>query len=444
LQDDLEVTESIIKKILRYVEINQIEDVIENFRPQMLLFFSELDILKDATENSIKANLFTEYSKLQSQINELLIRITNSEVFQEYSKDKVMRPLSGANCNFASSAIEETDRFQKALSSAGETMKIKIEAVCRKQLEQEFKDQLELMAQKIIKIEEDIKMEKTLKKQVEDELESITSKRDHLRSELEILRIQMQMKKQEEDENQEVNSEFNRKIVQDSFNSETKKFKVFDENLCLDLSCRKDNIINFMNKVRSSKAVLPDIKRINLKYPAENNCDLKEFMGSCFPTNLELLCFNREYYEKLNLDFYMDGLRQCLPNVTREIYIYYCVLSKKCFEDVIKASSKCERLVVKYNTINSYSELDFDGPKYNISFLGLSHVGKCSKWKENPYRFHNIVKGIENSSLKDSLKKIDIHDCGISIEKAQEYLFFEGLEKPILAVDESDCEPLKS
>jgi chromosome segregation ATPase len=300
LQDDIDVTEKTIQSILKYGEIHQLENVIENFRPQMLLFSSELNILKDEIEKSIKANIFTEYFKLQTQVSELLNRITCNEVFCEYAKDKAMRPLSGANDSFEKRNIVDTEEFFNALSSASDTIKDRYEekkkeemedfkVECRKQLKQEFKGQLEQMAQKIEDTEEEVKKEIKFKKQVEDQLEAITDERNRLKTQLGAIKDQY-----EEEKTKFVKEakESNRQIFEDSYNTATGQYKVFDKNFCLDIDFENKKIINFMNKVRSSNAVLPDIKLIHIKKSPQSNSDLKEFLFSCFPTHLELFNFN--------------------------------------------------------------------------------------------------------------------------------------------------------
>jgi chromosome segregation ATPase len=313
--------------------MTQLEDVIQNFRPQMLLFSSELGILKDTIEKSIKTDVFTEYSSLQKEINKLLNKILDSEVFYEYSKDKTMRPLSGASYSFEADYSEKSEKFFKALSSASDTIRerydekkkeeIKVFQVeCREQLEQEFKHQLEQMAQKIADTEEDVKQEKELKKQVEDQLESITAEKNHLKTELETL------KNFYDEENKakilKERKEINQQLVQDTYYSETSEYEVFDENFCLRLGLSKRSktdsdkkMKNFINKVRFSKAILPDIKRINIENSDNDDSDLKEFLSTCFPYRLELFYFNSQG----NLDFYKEALQQSLPNITREIFL---------------------------------------------------------------------------------------------------------------------------
>jgi hypothetical protein len=450
LQDDLEVTEKTIKNIMDYVKMTQLEDVIQNFRPQMLLFSSELCILKDTIDKSIEADIFTEYSALQMELNKLLNKITDNEVFYEYAKDKAMRPLSGANYSFEVDYSEKSEKFFKALSSASDTIKerydkkkkeeIKVFQVeCREQLEQEFKHQLEQMAQKITDTEEDVKQEKELKKQVEDQLESINAERIHLKTEFENLMNLYNEEKKTKTQEKEERKEINQELVQEVYYSVTNEYQVFDKNFCLNLNFSRKNLYNFINKVRYSKEVLPDIKRIAITNDGDKDLDLKEFLSTCFPYHLELFYF---YLYRKDIDFYKESLQQCLPNITREIYLSFCTFSKTCFESIVKASSKCQRLVFDQCTLKSDAEFDFEGPEYNISFFGFRFVPNDSHIKiiDNHKKFENFVKGIKQSGLKDGLKQIDIGYSRVGKAKAQEVLDSYGFKNVIEAVENSESQ----
>jgi hypothetical protein len=300
-----------------YVKMTQLEDVIENFRPQMLLFSSELGILKDTIEKSIKANIFTEYSSLQKKVNKLLNKITDSKVFYEYSKDKTMRPLSGASYSFDVENSQKSEKFFKALGSASDAIKERyekemklFETKCKEKLKRKYENLLEQMAQKIADTEE-------FKKQVEDQLESITAERNHLKTELETIKNLYD----EENKTKILNErkDINQQPVQDAYYSETSEYEVFDENFCLRLDLLKrphsdsyKKMKNFVNKVRFSKAILPDIKRINIENSDNDDSDLKEFLSTCFPHHLELFYFKSQG----NIDFYIEAFQQSLPNVT--------------------------------------------------------------------------------------------------------------------------------
>ena len=53
-----------------------------------------------------------------------------------------------------------------------------------------------------------------------------------------------------------------------------------------------------------------------------------------------------------------------------------------------------------------------------------------SGWEANIHRFENLIAGISKCTpLKNSLKKLNIKDCGIMIDKAKDILSKYNLSK---------------
>jgi hypothetical protein len=134
--------------------------------------------------------------------------------------------------------------------------------------------------------------------------------------------------------------------------------------------------MSFLNKMRNNKVNTPVIKRILFEYIPKDSTHIRDFMTHCFPDNLELFTFGWNESSRINLDYYISALKQTLPKVTREVYINNKVLSKECFETVVKSSAKCERLIVRYCAIDTDSTCDFSGPDYNINYFGLAIIGR--------------------------------------------------------------------
>jgi hypothetical protein len=94
--------------------------------------------------------------------------------------------------------------------------------------------------------------------------------------------------------------------------------------------------------------------------------------------------------------------------------------------------------------MDSDQEFDFGGPDYKISFLSFpwsGHPSYGNGWHSYEHRFENIVKGIKNCGLKDSLKTIDVHHCQIGKAKASEILSKHGL-RAISVVEDKDIAPM--
>jgi hypothetical protein len=169
--------------------------------------------------------------------------------------------------------------------------------------------------------------------------------------------------------------------------------------------------MNFLNKVRNYKVKIPDIKRILFEYIPNDNSHIRDFMNHCFPNSLELFTFGWGG-DRINIDYYSSALKQALSKVTREVLIQNKVLSKECFETVVKSSARCERLILRYCVTDTDSECDFSGSDYNINYFGLAFTGRhdASGWKNNPKRFENIVIGIKGCGLKDTIKNINVYE----------------------------------
>ena len=63
----------------------------------------------------------------------------------------------------------------------------------------------------------------------------------------------------------------------------------------------------------------------------------------------------------------------------------------------------------------------------NIHRLVFYDTGKRenSNWEDYPERFENLMRAVSKSSIKESLKVIEIEDCGVTIDKGE--LIMESL-----------------
>ena len=96
-------------------------------------------------------------------------------------------------------------------------------------------------------------------------------------------------------------------------------------------------------------------------------------------------------------------------------------------EQIIKASSNSERLVIKYSDVHLSSALDLTTEsEYNINSLSFFNWGYSSNRKSdfisNPSLFENIVKAIGESGLKKSLRTLNIGGCQLDKSVIQEML----------------------
>ena len=177
--------------------------------------------------------------------------------------------------------------------------------------------------------------------------------------------------------------------------------------------------------------VIPSIKKLNIQSFIIDDPFLNVFFSKCIPESLQLLNINFEKEAQRSIcDFYMNGFENALGKVIKEVYLNELVMSQTCFETIVKASSKADKLTFRYCSIDSSTILDFSGPIYSTSYISFRNSGQNgrSMWTLSNGKFQNITMAISTSGLSKSLNKINVHDCGgITVKKAKEILKSVGL-----------------
>ena len=131
----------------------------------------------------------------------------------------------------------------------------------------------------------------------------------------------------------------------------------------------------------------------------------------------------------VNIDYYLDGLDTALKGATKEVYTNYWNYSKQSLERVLKASCNSSRLVIRYSKLDWDNDFDFSGPEYNTTYLSFACWGNGheNNWGLNPEKLGKIIKAISLCSMKDSLQKLNVYDCGVGVQKAKEMLSANGM-----------------
>ena len=161
----------------------------------------------------------------------------------------------------------------------------------------------------------------------------------------------------------------------------------------------------------------------------ETNVDLLHFFKHSAPNKIKIFAFGCSLGTLTKIDFYLDGLDTALKGVTNEIYIRYWNHSKQSLERLFKASSNSSRLIVKNSKLDWNNDFDFSGPEYNTTFLsfGLWGTNHGNNWSANPEKLGRIIKAISLCSMKDSLKTLNVYECGVSVQKVKEMLSTHGM-----------------
>ena len=107
---------------------------------------------------------------------------------------------------------------------------------------------------------------------------------------------------------------------------------------------------SFLDDLATSKALIPQLKRIAISYLNDCNSNLNLFLSNWVPQNLPFLSINYpaiDWYKTTKMNFYLNSLTTCLNKVTKEIFLYLFSLVESDLEAVVKASCNSERLVLR-------------------------------------------------------------------------------------------------
>ena len=113
---------------------------------------------------------------------------------------------------------------------------------------------------------------------------------------------------------------------------------------------------------------------------------------------------------------------------TNEVFISEFVLSKSSFEKVIKAGCNSDRIVIWAWLLEFNSDIDISGPDYKTTYLSFRHTGSESNWSSFPSRLKRILKAISLSSLKTSLKNLDVYNWELEVGEVKGMLKEFNLE----------------
>ena len=106
---------------------------------------------------------------------------------------------------------------------------------------------------------------------------------------------------------------------------------------------------SFLNDLATSKAQIPQLKRIAISYLNGSNSSLKLFLSNWVPRNLTFLSINHppiDWNNTTKMSFYSSSLATCLKKVTKEIFLQLFDMNESDLETVVRASCNSERLVL--------------------------------------------------------------------------------------------------
>ena len=120
-------------------------------------------------------------------------------------------------------------------------------------------------------------------------------------------------------------------------------------NSALEFAMNNAKSKSFLDDLATSKAQIPQLKRIKISRLNGNDSKLNLFLSNWVPQNLTYLSINCpaiDWDKPTKMSFYLSSLTNSLKKVTKEIYLRLFEMDESDLEAVVKASCNSERLVL--------------------------------------------------------------------------------------------------
>ena len=214
---------------------------------------------------------------------------------------------------------------------------------------------------------------------------------------------------------------------------EDPKFK-----LDLDLIHTSDN-----DKMKEmSESIVADFDRVRINNLTNNDPILKSFFENSCPTNLSFLSLNLSSKYQIKISYYMDELKEWFKATSDEIYLESMHITSNDLTNIIKSSSRCNRLVIRFSRIDASQDLDFDiDTGYTTKELSFYNCDcdSRSNWDVKRNEVVKILEAINNCGLKHSLQKISLYNFNgypDSLDEAQKIAEDAGLAKNLIVFEQ--------
>ena len=128
---------------------------------------------------------------------------------------------------------------------------------------------------------------------------------------------------------------------------------------------------SFLDDLVTSKALIPQLKRIWITHLNGSDSDLNLFLLNWVPQNLTCLSINYpwiDWNKTTKMSFYLNSLTTCLKKVTKEIFLNAFSMDESDLEAVVKGSCNSERLALSYCDLKWSKPLNFKcSPTYKTT-----------------------------------------------------------------------------
>ncbi|CAI2361281.1 unnamed protein product [Moneuplotes crassus] len=475
LNVDVIETKRFMKRLYELIAENGLRAYSPHFNGELKDFQDSLVETEKKIRDAITHDHFEQFDTLQAQIRQVQIQMSDSQVVKDILYLSTFRDASLYSLpkigSVLSSATKVKEKIDAAVKENIELMEKKLrtksrqfEQQCKARLTEEFKDEIQnlkdLNNTKDTELEqqreatdqarqdtEDTKKEKddalaenaSLKDENKDLKDFKTQLEEDLKAKLE----EIKQSKLQHDKDQEEISKLCEEVKESQGQLEETREALGNQlaGICKDFDPNSKNLFLDMQKEESQKLVkamgdtkypLHNINRLSLKAIYNQEAILNPFMANSVSSPLRLFNLNLDRVgpcgsNTIEVGGLMKGLKSLLPHVTKEVYLNYLVVSGEDLSQIVKASSNLERLSFVASKILTSDSLDFSSTAHSkleyLSFKSCAYHDWCNmEWDKYPDRFEKIVVAIKNSSLKDSLKTLNVHKCKISSSKVGEQL----------------------
>lgn len=408
------------------------------FHMDNLDYYNELDsiyenvsILCKELLSALKLNTFDKFKDLKLQIQDINASITNSQMYQDYSKYLVRRNFINERLDHTHHLIDPENRIHTI-----NTMKIKLQhkykAILIEQSNQ-LKSSLEASHDEALRQREDEL------RQREDEIKDLKTRLEQSNNSPPPLVIE------EVKSAPQLNTQQNNMVKDDcyqyiSYNNDIKLLieqyyeEFFEETVSVDLkfSLFLDMKIEEHRQLLSFLASkrLPPIKLIHISNVAENDPVLRCFLMTSFPKSVRIFGFNLlSAQEKLNLDFYGEALAKCLSCVTQEVFLNNLILTSSDFTKVVESSRNSKSLILHCCIINPLTPYIINNVDYSINLFGFEYsTFSYINGVDNDKRTMELLQSILDSNLSESLQTISISRKKFSEAKLLQLVNQNGID----------------
>ncbi|CAI2358778.1 unnamed protein product [Moneuplotes crassus] len=253
-----------------------------------------------------------------------------------------------------------------------------IEQQCKNRLSEELKERIqELQAQKEaqdIEIEEQKQATEQVLMQAQDMLkqkqeafaenQTLQDQKAQLERELSQKVEEVKQAKDQNEKYQEEISKMSKEIKENTRQIEESKetirdrikstHKDFDlDSTKLELNMKEEKTQKLVKAMEENKCTLGDMHKLTINNMINEDTILDKFMTYSAPSSLKLFVFNHSYLgendKAVRIKFYLEGLKEILPRVTKEVYLECLVVEDTDLSQIVKWASNAERLTIRWS-----------------------------------------------------------------------------------------------